>query len=58
MLYEVITLGPLVTGEAIHLIDRWDPGFALEVMREAGIGGGNGASVFLSSLLDHRNNFV
>ena len=46
-------LGTLVTGEAIHLIDRWDPGHALEVMKEAGIGGGNGASVFLSSLLDH-----
>lgn len=46
-------LGPLVTGEAIHLIDRWDPGHALEVMREAGIGGGTGASVFLASLFDH-----
>jgi acyl-CoA synthetase (AMP-forming)/AMP-acid ligase II len=46
-------LGPLVTGEAIHLIDRWDPGHALAVMREAGIGGGSGASVFLSSLFDH-----
>jgi acyl-CoA synthetase (AMP-forming)/AMP-acid ligase II len=46
-------LGPFVTGEATHLIDRWDPGFALEVMQEAGIGGGAGASVFLSSLLDH-----
>ena len=46
-------LGPLVTGQAMHLIDRWDPGHALEVMLEAGIGGGSGASVFLSSLLDH-----
>jgi len=46
-------LGPLVTGEAIHLIDRWDPGHVLEVMREAGIGSGTGASVFLASLLDH-----
>jgi acyl-CoA synthetase (AMP-forming)/AMP-acid ligase II len=46
-------LGPLVTGENIHLIDRWDPGYALEVMREARIGGGAGASVFLASLLDH-----
>jgi acyl-CoA synthetase (AMP-forming)/AMP-acid ligase II len=46
-------LGPLVTGEAMHLIDRWDPGHALEVMLEAGIGGGSGASVFLSSVLDH-----
>jgi acyl-CoA synthetase (AMP-forming)/AMP-acid ligase II len=46
-------LGPLTTGENIHLIDRWDPAHALEVMLEAGIGGGTGASVFLASLLDH-----
>ena len=46
-------LGPLTTGENIHLIDRWDPAHALEVMLEAGIGAGTGASVFLSSLLDH-----
>jgi acyl-CoA synthetase (AMP-forming)/AMP-acid ligase II len=47
-------LGPLATGQDIHLIDRWDPGFALEVMRKAGVGGGSGASVFLASLLDHE----
>jgi len=46
-------LGPLVTGENIHLIDRWDPAHALEVMLKEGIGGGTGASVFLASLLDH-----
>jgi acyl-CoA synthetase (AMP-forming)/AMP-acid ligase II len=46
-------LGPLATGQDIHLIDRWDPGVALEVMRKAGVGGGSGASVFLASLLDH-----
>jgi len=46
-------LGPLVTGENIHLIDRWDPAHALEVMLKAGIGGGTGAAVFLASLLDH-----
>jgi len=46
-------LGPLVTGENIHVIDRWDPGHALEVMLAEGIGGGTGASVFLASLLDH-----
>lgn len=46
-------LGPLRVGSDIHLIDRWDPGHALEVMREHGIGGGTGASVFLSGLLDH-----
>jgi acyl-CoA synthetase len=46
-------LGPLTTGENVHLIDRWDPAHALEVMLEAGIGAGTGASVFLASLLDH-----
>ena len=46
-------LGPLATGQNIHLIDRWDPGHVLEVMQQAGIGSGSGASVFLSSLLDH-----
>lgn len=46
-------LGPLRSGSEIHLIDRWDPGHALEVMREFGIGGGTGASVFLAGLLDH-----
>ena len=46
-------LGPVATGQNIHLIDRWDPVHALEVMLAAGIGGGNGASVFLASLLDH-----
>ena len=46
-------LGPLKVGASIHLIDRWDPVHALEVMRQAGIGGGTGAPVFLASLLDH-----
>ena len=46
-------LGPLVTGQDIHLIDRWDPAHALEVMLEARIGAGTGASVFLATLLDH-----
>ncbi len=46
-------LGPLATGQDIHLIDRWDPAHALEVMQQARIGGGTGAPVFLASLLDH-----
>ena len=46
-------LGPLKVGSDVHLIDRWDPGHALEVMLEAGIGGGTGASVFLAGLFDH-----
>ena len=46
-------LGPLRRGGDIHLIDRWDPEHALQVMGVHGIGGGTGASVFLASLLDH-----
>jgi len=46
-------LGPLAIGQDIHLIDRWDPAHALEVMLEARVGAGHGASVFLASLLDH-----
>ncbi|HEY1740892.1 MAG TPA: AMP-binding protein, partial [Acidimicrobiia bacterium] len=46
-------LGPMDLGENIHLIDRWDPDHALDVMLEAGIGAGTGASVFLASLIDN-----
>ena len=46
-------LGPFSMGSDIHVIDRWDPGHALEVMLAHSIGGGTGASVFLAGLLDH-----
>ena len=46
-------LGPLHNGGEIHLTDRWDPGHALEVMLAYDVGGGVGASIFLTSLLDH-----
>ena len=46
-------LSPMEVGQDIHLIDRWDPGRALEIMLEADIGAGTGASVFLASILDH-----
>ena len=46
-------LAPLDMGQDIHLIDRWDPGRVLEIMFEADVGAGTGASVFLASLLDH-----
>ena len=46
-------LGPLYIASDIHLTDRWDPGHALEVMLTHDIGGGVGASIFLTSLLDH-----
>ena len=46
-------LGPMEIGRDIHLIDRWDATRALDIMLEADIGAGTGASVFLASLLDH-----
>jgi acyl-CoA synthetase len=46
-------LAPMNLGEAIHLIDRWDPARVLDVMLAAKVGAGTGASVFLASLLDH-----
>jgi acyl-CoA synthetase (AMP-forming)/AMP-acid ligase II len=51
MLGAVLT--PVEMGEAIHLIDRWDPARVLPIMLDAGVGAGTGASVFLASLLDH-----
>ena len=46
-------LAPMQLGEDIHLIDRWDPRRVLDVMLEADVGAGTGASVFLASILDH-----
>ena len=46
-------LAPMQLGEDIHLIDRWDPARVLDVMLEADVGAGTGASVFLASILDH-----
>ncbi len=46
-------LAPLQVAQDIHLIDRWDPERALDIMMQAGIGAGTGASVFLASILDH-----
>jgi acyl-CoA synthetase len=46
-------LAPMELGEPIHLVDRWDPQHALEIVLEADIGAGTGAAVFLASILDH-----
>lgn len=46
-------LAPVTLGEPVHLVDRWDPTRVLEIMLEADIGAGTGASVFLASLVDH-----
>jgi len=46
-------LAPMELGQDIHLIDRWDPTRVLEIMLEADVGAGTGASVFLASVIDH-----
>ncbi len=46
-------LMPLFRHDPIHLTDRWDPGRALEILVEADISLGGGATIFLTSLLDH-----
>lgn len=44
---------PVYRGTPIHLVDVWDPGRVLEIMLAEGVSGGNGATYFLQSLLDH-----
>jgi acyl-CoA synthetase len=46
-------LVPLLRERAVNLIDVWDPGEVLRIMREEGLGVGGGATYFLTSLLDH-----
>jgi acyl-CoA synthetase len=46
-------LAPMDAGQSIHLIDRWDPTRVLQIMLDADIGAGTGASVFLASVIDH-----
>ncbi|MHB8671125.1 MAG: AMP-binding protein [Acidimicrobiales bacterium] len=43
----------IVYGNSINLIDRWDAGAVLGIMREAGLQVGGGATYFLTSILDH-----
>jgi len=44
---------PLYRERPVHLLDVWDPGVVLRMMREEGLGIGGGATYFLTSLLDH-----
>jgi acyl-CoA synthetase (AMP-forming)/AMP-acid ligase II len=46
-------LVPLLRQQAVHLVDVWDPGAILQLMREEGLGMSGGATFFLTSLLDH-----
>ncbi len=46
-------LVPLLRERAVHLVDVWDPGEILRLMKEEGLGVSGGATYFLTSLLDH-----
>jgi acyl-CoA synthetase (AMP-forming)/AMP-acid ligase II len=46
-------LGPIVAGRTLHILDRWDPGLVLRTMTTEGLAPGSGATVFLTSLLEH-----
>ncbi len=46
-------LVPLLRSRPVHLVDVWDPGEVLRLMRDEGLGVGGGATYFLTSLLDH-----
>ena len=46
-------LVPLLRNRPVHLVDVWDPGEVLRLMRDEGLGVGGGATYFLTSLLDH-----
>lgn len=46
-------LVPLLRARPVHLVDVWDPGEILRLMREEGLGVGGGATFFITSLLDH-----
>ena len=43
----------LIRQDAINLLDVWDPGEVLRLMREEGLGVAGGATYFITSLLDH-----
>jgi acyl-CoA synthetase len=46
-------LVPLVRQSPVNLVDVWDPGEILRLMRDEGLGVGGGATFFMTSLLDH-----
>ncbi|HEX4777604.1 MAG TPA: AMP-binding protein [Acidimicrobiia bacterium] len=46
-------LVPLLRDRPVNLVDVWDPGEILRMMKEEGLGVSGGATYFLTSLLDH-----
>jgi len=47
------SLVPIHNGDPIELIDRWDPGRVLSIVAAEDLSPGGGATIFLTSLLDH-----
>jgi len=43
---------PLVRRHPLHIVDRWDPERILDIMVDAEVSSGSGATYFLTSLLD------
>ena len=50
---QTALLMPVVRHTAIHLMDQFDPGAYLKTMADNDLGFAGGATVFLTSLLDH-----
>jgi acyl-CoA synthetase (AMP-forming)/AMP-acid ligase II len=46
---------PLMREHPVHLLDVWDPGEVVRLMRDEGLGVTGGATYFLTSVLDHRD---
>jgi acyl-CoA synthetase len=46
-------LMPLMGDRPVNMIDEWDPGEVLRMMKEEGLSVSGGATYFLTSLLDH-----
>jgi acyl-CoA synthetase (AMP-forming)/AMP-acid ligase II len=46
-------LMPMLRERPVNLVDVWDPGTVLHLMKTEGLGMGGGAAFFLTSLLDH-----
>ena len=46
-------LVPLLRDRPVTLVDVWDPGMILQLMRDEGLGVAGGATFFVTSLLDH-----
>jgi acyl-CoA synthetase len=44
---------PVLDGTPVNLLDVWDPGVALALMKSDGLAVGGGATYFVTSLLDH-----